>query len=191
VAGLSEQQVRDRLRSLCPPDAIPTLTADDLDEMVAAARLADIDGNPPDTYQPWPGAGVSLAVGALAVPTERDGYAYRVSAIANQGRTHTTEPLWPGATGTVVDNEVTWEAWTLAPWTPTWSIDNGAARGWRIKAGKAAEDYDFSAGTDRFNVNQVLENCLRMARIYEGSGVAVLSSARRDDVARWAEVLGN
>lgn len=187
---MTDQQVRDRLRSLCPPDAIPALDADDLDAMVAAAKLADIDGNPPDSYQPWPGPGVALAVGALAVPTDRNGYAYRVQSVAGSGLTGATEPIWPAATGTVVDGGLTWAAYDLALWTPTWSINAGAAHGWRIKAGKAAEDYTFSAGVDRFDVNQLLDNCLRMARMYEGSGVAVLSSRdSRRDVARWRELL--
>lgn len=189
MAVWTEVQVRDRLRSLCPPDAIPELTPADLDEMVWAAKLADIEGNPPDDFQPWPGAGVSLAVGALAVPTDRNGYVYRVQSISGDGRTGATEPVWAGST--VTDNEVTWQPYATAPWTPTWSVNAGAARGWRIKAGRAAEDFSFSAGTDRFDVNQLLEHCLRMAKVYEGSGVAVLSASGRHSVRKWAGVLGN
>jgi hypothetical protein len=188
VAGLTEQAVRDRLRSLCPPDAEPRLEPNDLDTMVAAARQADIDGNPPDSYQPWQ-AGVSLAVGALAVPTDRNGWAYRVSVAAGQGLAGAVEPIWP-LSGTVVDNQLTWELWDAAPWTPTWSPNAGAAEGWRIKAAKAAERYSFSAGTDRFDINQVLDHCLRMVKLYEGSGVATLVNRdRRDDALRWASVL--
>jgi hypothetical protein len=187
--ALVEAKVRARLAVLCPPDAEPTLTADDLDAMVAAARLADLDGNPPDSYQPWPGAGVSLPVGALAVPTTRNGIVYRVTVAAGQGRTGATEPIWPVGTGTVIDNELTWAPYGSAPWTPTWSINAGAAEGWRIKAAKAAENYSFSAGVDRFGVNELLDNCLRMARMYEGSGVAVLSSATKRNVGRWRDLV--
>ena len=81
-----------------------------------------------------------------------------------------------------------------APWTPTWAVNAGAARGWEIKAGKAAARYDFSAGTDRFNVNQIAANCLAMARQYrsQGAGVAKLrTDTGTFDVLTWREVIGN
>jgi hypothetical protein len=130
-------------------------------------------------------------MGAMAVPTERNGYVYRVTARAGAFRTGATEPVW-SLSGTVTDGDLTWELWDTAPWTPTWSLNAGAARGWRLKAGKAAGRYNFSAGTDRFDVNQVVENCLKMAKQYEGGGVAKLRAGDTVlDVTSYSDVLGN
>jgi hypothetical protein len=188
MAGLSEQEVRDRLRALCPPDLDPALTADDLDAMVRAARQADADGNPPDDYQPW-APGITLTIGALAVPVERDGYVYRVTARADPGASGNTEPDWPVGTATVTDGNLTWELYDVAPWTPTWSINRGAGAGWRIKAGKAAHEFSFSAGTDRFGTNELLDHCLKMAKEYDGAGIAVLEVRQRRRTDAWEALL--
>ena len=189
---LTEAEVRERVAVLCPPELYPELGPADLDVMVRAARRADLLGFPPDSYQPWQG-GVAYSVGALCVPVERNGSAYRVSAISGTGVAGTVEPAWPAA-GNVVDGQATWAWFDSAPWTPTWAVNAGAARGWEIKAGKAAARYSFSAGTDRFDVNQIAANCLQMARMYRSQGAGV-AKVRTDtgtlDVLAYRDVIGN
>lgn len=174
---------------LCPPDSYPQLGPDDLDEMVRSARRADALGFPPDAFQPWqPG---SYGLGATAVPSDRNGIVYQVTARTATGATGATEPAWP-ISGTIVDGDLTWSVADSAPWTPTWAINAGVAKGWRIKAGKAAARFSFSAGTDRFDTNQVAANCLLMAKQYEGGGIAKLRSSDVTlDVTRFSDVIGN
>lgn len=156
--------------------------------MIRVARRADVDGFGPDSYQPWKPA-AAYALGQTVVPRERNGHRYTVTVAGTSGA---LEPAWPLVdAATVGDGTVTWAEDGFAPWSPTWSIRAGAACGWRIKAGKAAGQYSFSAGTDRFDVNQLLEHCLTMARQYEaGVGTASTRLVGRQTVV-YASVLGN
>ena len=56
-------------------------------------------------------------------------------------------------------------------WVPRWNLRAAAATGWEWQAGQASGDFDFGEDGQRFNRSQVIEHCLRMARIYRrGSG---------------------
>lgn len=71
-----------------------------------------------------------------------------------------------------------------AEWTPTWDLDAAAARGWEIKAGLAAGDYNFAASGQRFDRSQVHDACMKMAALYtRGSGSSRVSSGAVDDYA--------
>lgn len=185
---MTEQEVRDRMRALCPPELDPTLTPGDIDAMVAAARRTDADGFEPDGYQPWkPGTVYSL--GDQVVPRERNGHVYTVT---DDGTSGALDPAWPETDGgTVVDGGVTWTEAGFAPWSPTWSIRTGVAHGWRIKAGRAAHRYEFSAGTDRFAENELLRHCLEMVKQYEAGIGTSSTSLLPATVVRGAIVLGN
>ena len=90
----------DKLKQLTAWDIEPTLTEDELDELLAVAAVKDADGLTPEE----------------------------------------------------------------AEWTPTYDLNTAAARGWLIKAGRAAATVDTpEAG---MVTSKVFDNCRAMARIY-------------------------
>jgi hypothetical protein len=195
---LTEQDVRDRIGLLCPPAADPALAPAELDQLVRQAKRADLFGNDPDAYPPW-APGVTYQVGSLVVPVVRNGLVYRASAISGTGVSGTATPAWPlTLAATVIDNpganQVTWTAQAAAPWTPTWSITAAVHAGWLAKAAKAAERYRFTAGTDSFEANTLLEHCLTMADRFKASGGTAASQTLQPAGMFgpvWPGVIGN
>lgn len=55
---------------------------------------------------------------------------------------------------------------TDAAYETTWDLDRAAVMGWRIKAGKAASDFNFAEIGSQYSRSQVIANCLSMARDY-------------------------
>lgn len=51
-------------------------------------------------------------------------------------------------------------------WSPTWDLDYGAAEGWLLKAGKAAEQFNFAEDSQRFDRSQKHSQCLAMEARY-------------------------
>lgn len=51
-------------------------------------------------------------------------------------------------------------------YTPTYDLNRAAAEGWRMKAGKVAGDFDFSADNASYSKGAVMEKCLRMEAHY-------------------------
>ena len=96
----------DKLKQLTAWDIEPTLTEDELDELLAVAAVKDADGLTPEE----------------------------------------------------------------AEWTPTYDLNTAAARGWLIKAGRAAATVDEpEAG---MVTSKVFDNCRSMARIYASKRTA-------------------
>ena len=56
-------------------------------------------------------------------------------------------------------------------WAGTWDIRLAASRGWRLKAAKAASDFDMKTDVTDLTRSQVIDNCLRMARVYGSATV--------------------
>ncbi len=142
----------------------PVLSAGELDELLSMCRLIDSTGNPPDAYEIWLQS-TAYSAGAPCVPVTRNGYYYAVTVA---GTSHaTTEPAWPTTVGgTVVDGTVTWECKGTASWAWTWMLARGAAEGWRWKAAKVANSYDFSADGQSFSRSQMFQMCKDMAKMY-------------------------
>jgi len=96
----------DKLKQLTAWDIEPTLTEDELDDLLAIAAVKDADGLTPEE----------------------------------------------------------------AEWTPTYDLNTAAARGWLIKAGRAAATVDEpEAG---MVTSKVFDNCRSMARIYASKRTA-------------------
>ena len=58
-------------------------------------------------------ANTVTAIDTVRIPTAYNGYVYKCTARSGTFKTHaTTEPIWP-TSGTIVDNEVTWTAYSL------------------------------------------------------------------------------
>lgn len=70
---------------------------------------------------------------------------------------------------------------TDAVWTPTWELNQAAAQGWRLKAGKAASDVSFGADGATYNRKEAIENCRAMAKDYEARIVRGVSTVEHWD----------
>lgn len=55
---------------------------------------------------------------------------------------------------------------TDAGWVGTWDLNAAAAEGWRMKAGKVAGDFNFSADNASYSKADVLAHCLEMQTRY-------------------------
>lgn len=53
-----------------------------------------------------------------------------------------------------------------ADWVGTWDLNAAAAEGWRMKAGKVAGDFNFSADNASYSKADVLAHCLEMETKY-------------------------
>lgn len=51
-------------------------------------------------------------------------------------------------------------------WVGTWDLNAAAAEGWRMKAGKVAGDFNFSADGASYSKADVLAHCLEMESKY-------------------------
>lgn len=51
-------------------------------------------------------------------------------------------------------------------WDPTWDLNRGAAEGWRYKAGKIANDFDFTEAGMSAHLSQAVKHCQDMADHY-------------------------
>lgn len=51
-------------------------------------------------------------------------------------------------------------------WRPTYDLNAAAAEGWRIKGGKVAGDFNFTADSAQFGKGDVLAHCLAMEQQY-------------------------
>ena len=51
-------------------------------------------------------------------------------------------------------------------WVGTWDLNAAAAEGWRMKAGKVAGDFNFSADNASYSKADVLAHCLEMETKY-------------------------
>lgn len=160
---MTEAEARASLESMLDWASDPALTSAEIARLLLVARRIDADGVAPDTYTVWT-ASTALTVGALIVPTVRNGHVYKVTVA---GTTGTTEPTWPLTSGTTVTNgAVTFQESGAAPWTATWDLNSAAAAGWRLKAGKAAGRYQWSAEGMSYARQQTIDHCLRMAQVY-------------------------
>ena len=51
-------------------------------------------------------------------------------------------------------------------WDPTWDLNRAAMDGWRLKAGKVAADFSFTADNASYSKGDVLANMERMVATY-------------------------
>lgn len=162
---------RELLIDLVQPDSMPTLTDAEVDRLLLLARSADASGHAP--YHAW-SATTRYQAGVYRLPTVENGYAYTATVAGVSGA---TEPTWPtGTGGTVVDGGVTWQLAGAYLWTPTYgNLRAAAARGWRMKAAKVADQFGVAVGNGtRFDRDQVYRHCLEMARTFSSGGIGSL-----------------
>lgn len=78
--------------------------------------------------------------------------------------------LSPEAVGALLDSYASQDGSGRAPtnddWDPTYDLNAAAAEGWRMKAGKVAGDFNFSADNASYSKADVLAHCLEMQTKY-------------------------
>lgn len=153
--------LKDRLKEMVAWDDEPTLTEDQLDDLLARARRADSCGNP---ALPAARRDTFYQLEQAVIPAGANGHLY---VCEYAGITASGEPAWPtGSSSTVTDGEVVWRERGLDAWTPTFDLNAAAAAAWRLKAGKAAGRITFSTDGQRFERAQVHAHCMQMAASY-------------------------
>lgn len=63
-------------------------------------------------------------------------------------------------------------------WVGTWDMNAAAAEGWRMKAGKVAGDFNFSADNASYSKADVLAHCLEMETKYASLSHGTMQTAR-------------
>lgn len=76
---------------------------------------------------------------------------------------------------------------TSSAYTDTWNLRKAAAEGWRWKAGKVANRYDFSTDVHSQSRDQLFKHCLEMAKQFGGS----LGTIQAVSPASYDPVIGN
>lgn len=160
------------LSDLVDASGDPSLNAIQLERILRDSRVADPAGNPPDNFRNWT-PGTVIAPGSYIVPTGRDGYVYYT---ALGGTTGASEPGWGVST---VDNTVTWTRYAYAGWGGYYDMNRAAAKGWRLKASKAAKRKDVQAFGQTNNRTSTYEHCIEQAEHYEGRITDSISVASR------------
>lgn len=69
-----------------------------------------------------------------------------------------------------------------------WDLDAAAAEGWRWKAGKVTDRFDFQSDVSNFSRDQVIQHCLAMADRYDRGVKSVQATGYG---SRYDPVLGN
>lgn len=174
---MDEATARQRLESLVQADQDPTLSTPEVDALMEDARRPDLAGNPPsnveDSTSAWSASATVLA--GTVVRT-----ADRYLRCVVPGTTGTTQPVvvlagFPRDPGlTVADGTVVWEDFGTT-WAPTFDLDAAAARGWRLKAGKAAGRFDFAEDGQQFTRSQIMAHCAAMAATFDADSAGTLS----------------
>lgn len=59
---------------------------------------------------------------------------------------------------------------SLLLWTPTFDLRAGVEKAWKLKAGNAANAYDYGTGQTRFSRSHVIKHCLAMANEWQDKG---------------------
>lgn len=174
---MDEATARQRLMQLTQADQDPTLIAGEIDALIEGARLPDLAGNPPsnvDSVDAWSASAVVLA--GTVVRTS-SGRFLRCTVPGTTGSTEPSVLMLAGynrAGHTFYDGTVTWEDFGTT-WAPTYDLDAAAARGWRMKAGKAAGRFDFAEDGQQFTRSQIMAHCIGMADTFDNGTAGTLS----------------
>jgi len=167
---VDDATARLRLAAMVAADSDPTLNDDEFDLLVVDAKRSDAAGNLPanvDSAPVWQ-ASTTYQHGDVVTASPAAGRWWRCIV---PGTSSASQPVWPDQAGQppgvteVLDGTVTWLD-AGAEWKPTWDLNAAAAKGWELKAGKAAGRFDFGTDGQTFQRSQVVAHCNRMAGIY-------------------------
>lgn len=172
---MDEATARARLERMVAADTAPTLTVDEVDDLIDLARRPDAAGNPSTNTVDAPAwaASTTYAPGTIIRIASTPPRYWKA---ANSGISDTTAPAWPALAGDTVtgaslsDGSVTWID-NGGEWSPTWDLDAAAADGWQTKAGKAAGSFDFAEDGQQFTRSQMHAHCIAMITLYSARQV--------------------
>lgn len=159
-----------RLQKLVEFDSIPTLSADDIQQLLDDHKVATI----------WT-ASTTYRYGDRVIPTQpnRTGHLYQNITNTNgatSGVSGTVEPLWPPSgieidahwhnfvSRTIYDGTILWRE--CGPEENLWNIRRAAEEGWARKVGKAATMFDTKISNDAFFCSQVQAHCKDMLQAF-------------------------
>lgn len=160
----TEVEARARLERMVASTTPPLLSSGEIDDLMVLARRPGPSGVDPDTEVEWV-ASMSLAIGDFVVPPDRSGVRYLITA--SDGAAGITEPAWPVSGAAVVLDGVEYTGQTDGAWSPAYDLYFAAAEGWRWKAGKISDAYDFSEDQQTFDRSQLVKHCMDMAAKYD------------------------
>lgn len=170
---------RRRLESMLQVDVAPTLSTEEVDDLLLQSLRTDANGYTP--YSIWAASTIYTA-NTYRVPVVNNGHQYIVTTAGTSG---STEPTWPtDSGGTVTDGTVVWTERGQYLYTSTWDLRAAASEGWRWKAAKVVSEYNVATGGGTsFQRSQKYEHCMAMAREFSRGGIGVVqlqgSYARR------------
>lgn len=75
-------------------------------------------------------------------------------------------------------------------WVQTWDIYAAVAEAWRVKGGRVAGDFNFSADNGRYDKGEVLANCLEMEAKYAAMSAGSAPTYSRVDSLKGVTVNG-
>lgn len=150
---LNEAQAEARLSRMIAADREPTLSADDLQDLLLRHRRATI----------W-ATGTVYGVGQRIVPSAFNGRYY---VCREPGTSDAPEPTWPKTRGGCVDDgdDLVWQECGPA-FTELWDLDGAACDGWMQKAGMCADKYNFKDAGQTLDLGELQAHCLAMAAGY-------------------------
>lgn len=157
--GMRYSEALQRLEGMCAHDQEPALSEAELVEILDRSRVVDRAGYPIEDVRLWEPE-TTFKVGAIIVPTIRNGHAYICVTAGESGE---TEPQWDAV---VSDGTVEWEQHDQNWWVPTYDLNYAAYEAWGLKAAKAASRISFSTEGATFNRDQYLANCRTMQEFY-------------------------
>jgi len=188
-------EARTRLESMLAHGATDDtgyeLTTAEIDDLLRLSAIADRYGVPSSyRYPVWAAATVYAAGDVVRKVGDPEG---RYFVAGDAGTSGATEPTWPAAGATVVDNvgvsSITWTAYADA-WDNAFDLNRGASEGWLRKAGKVAARFDFSqAESQRFDRSQLHKHCIEQHRLYKSRIHGVASMGVADPYAVYPAVL--
>lgn len=156
-----------RLAQMTAAETDPVLSTDDLNDLLWMAEREDLNGNSPgngNALDYVPNVSVYLAGQVVLITLSGDRFWVATSTGIPTGIT------FPDITGdltqtTVIDGPVTWRD-NGNTWVPTWDLNYAAAEGWRRKAGRVSNRFDFGSDNQTFSRSQFMAQCLMMADRY-------------------------
>ena len=166
VVDLNEEEVEAlyELVTYLRPSEEPTLTTAELLKLLRKYTVASV----------WEASTV-YSYGDVIIPSadKRVGSRFRLVSLDGNGRTSgTTEPAWTNAqSARYTDGNLVWEEVGREP-DALIDVRKACEQGWRAKAAKAAQEFDYADADHKEMASQLLENCLKMVKQFKVAGAA-------------------
>jgi hypothetical protein len=165
---MDEDTAMARLSSMVAAATDPVLDSEDLMKLLDMFPVADVFGT---------GSGNTVAVALYAGAT-----AYNPGDTVRTAANRFWRAVTPGTSGGVTfpavigpassppylyrDGDIVWQD-KGGLWVPSWNLNKAAAEGWRWKAGRLSQKFNFASDNQQFSPQQKMANCLSMVAQYD------------------------